>query len=60
MIKVMVTRESQITAQIVLNNQPNSNTTEMKQNLKNSQSAVTVRDLYITVLLTFKQSELSN
>jgi len=31
----MVTRESQITAQIVLNNQPNSNTTEMKQTTRN-------------------------
>jgi len=30
MIKVMVTRESQITAKIVLNNQPNSNITKMK------------------------------
>jgi len=52
MIKVMDTRESQITAQIVLNNQPNSNTTDMKQrtrNLKISQTAVTVRGLYVTV-----------
>ena len=31
MIKIMVTRESQITTQIVLNNQPNSNTTENKE-----------------------------
>ena len=63
MIKVMVTRESQMTAQIVLNNQPNTNTTEMKQrtrNLKNSQTAVTVRGLYVTVPVTFEQSERSN
>jgi len=63
MIKIMVTRESQITAQIVLNNQQNSNTTEMKQrtrNLTNSQTAVTVRGLYVTVPVTFEQSERSN
>jgi len=63
MIKVMVTKESQITAQIVLNNQPNSNTTEMKQrtrNLKNSQTAATVRGLYVTATVTFEQSERYN
>ena len=41
MIKVMVTRESQITTQIVFNNQSNNNTTEMKprqKNLKNLQN----------------------
>jgi len=31
----MVTRESHITTQIVLNNQPNSNTPEMKQRTRN-------------------------
>ena len=61
--QIRLHRESQITAQLVLNNQPNSNTTEMKQrtrNLKNSQTAVTVRGLYVTVPVTLEQSERSN
>ena len=59
----MVTRESQITTQIVLNNQPNSNTTEMKQKTKTWKIHKTepiIRDLYITILVTFEQSERSN
>jgi len=63
MIKVMITREFRITKQIMLNNQPNSNTTEMKQrtrNLKNSQTIATVCGLYVTVPVTFEQSEQSN
>ena len=63
MIKVMVTRESQITTQIVLNNQPNSNTTEMKQGTKTwkiHKTEATICGLYITIPVMFEQSERSN
>jgi len=59
----MVTRDYQITTQTVFNNQPNSNTTEMKQrtrNLKLHKTAATVRGLYVIVPVTFEQLERSN